>query len=224
LPESKKQLNTTHVTIKNLLTDYYIQFKNFPLIMGGLLMGTVTCFIYSFATITPFIAEQNYKMSSFEYGLANLLPTIGLLFGSFISARMVQKFSLHVLMAIGILIAVIGSMLMRMFMSLDYNALYAIFLPTILINFGLCFIVANASTIALSSTRDKSHGSAVMNFVNMGFSTSMIIGLGYFSITSSLLPILYMFLSGVLILCYQLFITSQTKKNYLLGAALNPDI
>jgi CHASE2 domain-containing sensor protein len=68
----------------------------------------------------------------------------------------------------------------------------------IIIYFGLCFIIANASTIAMSHVSDKAHGSAVMNFINMGLATLVVLSVGLFSMKTLLLPTIYIILCVVM--------------------------
>ena len=217
LPETQKILDHDAFKIKHLLNRYWLQFKNKQLVVGGLLMGSVTCFIYSFAAITPFIAMKYFGMNSAEYGFANLLPPIGLLLGSLTSASLVKRYSLKSIMAAGIVISVLGNIFMFALISLHIGAIYSIFIPTIIIYFGLCFILANASTIAMSHADDKAHASAVMNFINMGFATCVVLSIGIFSIYPLLLPILYLILSGIMIVNYQWLNSSSVKKQLLVN-------
>ena len=65
----------------------------------------------------------------------------------------------------------------------------------ILIYFGLCFVIANASTVAMSHVNDKAHGSAVLNFLNMGLATVVVLSLGMFSMDTILLPSIFIVFS-----------------------------
>ena len=77
----------------------------------------------------------------------------------------------------------------------------------IVIYFGLCFIMANASTVAMSHVTDKAHGSAVMSFVNMGLATLVVLSLVLFPMKPLLLPVIYFILTiammGVFNLSYK---------------------
>ncbi|MGE3920271.1 MAG: hypothetical protein AB7F64_04900 [Gammaproteobacteria bacterium] len=53
-------------------------------------------------------------------------------------------------------------------MMFKLSALNALFFPMTVIFFGIALILPNISSIAMSSVSDKSHGSAVMNFTNIG--------------------------------------------------------
>lgn len=78
-----------------------------------------------------------------------------------------------------------------------------------IINFGLCFILANASTIAMSHTHDKAHGSAAMNFINMGLASLIVLTLSTLQVKTLLLPIIYLLLCMVMI---SLYIFGQIKE------------
>lgn len=194
LPETQKTLNLNALKMKHLLHDYSRQFKNTQLISGGLLMGSSTCFVYIFAAVAPFIAINIFGLNSAEYGMANILPPIGLILGSIIGARLSSKYSLESIIKAGILIASLGAILMFAAMSMHLPVLFSLFLPMIIIYFGLCFILANASTIAMSHVSDKAHGSAVMNFINMGLATLVVLSVGLFPMKAPLLPIIYIIL------------------------------
>lgn len=194
LPETQKVLDLNALKLNHLIESYVSQFKNIKLISGGLLMGSSTSFVYLFAAIAPFIAINFFKMTSEQYGLANLLPPIGLILGSLASAQLIKKYSLQKLIHFGIYITGIGILLMLTGFLIHVGAIFSLFLPMIVIYFGLCFILANASSLAMSNTLDKAHGSAVMNFLNMGFTTLMVISLGFFSMNTLLLPSMYIVL------------------------------
>jgi predicted MFS family arabinose efflux permease len=195
LPETQKNLNCDALKLSHLIHAYANQFKNTQLIAGGLLMGACTSFIYVFAAMAPFIAINSFGMSSAEYGIANILPPIGLILGSLCSAKLTNKYSLQYIMFVGICITTGG--VIPMFISLFSNMpiLFSLFIPTIIIYFGLCFILANASSIAMSQSDDKAHASAVMNFINMGTATGIVLSISIFTLNPILLPTIYILLS-----------------------------
>jgi hypothetical protein len=67
-----------------------------------------------------------------------------------------------------------------------------LFVPMIVILCGLSWVLANASTLALSQVKDKAHGSAMMNFLNMGLATIVVSLIGSFAPYLMLLPIIYL--------------------------------
>jgi len=204
LPETQKTLQLDAFTLKHLWQGYSNQFKNRSVLIGGMLMGGATCFVYVFAALAPFIAINIGGMNSTNYGLANILPSSGLLLGSIVGAQLAKKYLLKSIIQAGILIASIGVILMIIAIMLHLPMMITLFLPMIVIYFGLCFVLANASTLAMSHTEDKVHGSAVMNFINMGLATLVVLSLGLFSINTLLLPTIYFCLCIVMIILFQI--------------------
>lgn len=199
LPETQKALDLNALKIKHLLLSYINQFKNIPLISGGLLMGSATCFIYIFAAVAPFIAINMFGLTSSAYGLANILISIGLIMGSVVGAKLSKSYALETIIRAGIRIASLGTAFMFVTMLMQLPALVSLFLPMIVIYFGLCFILANASTIAMNHVNDKAHGSAVMNFINMGLATLVVLGIGTLPMNIFLLPSIYIALCASMI-------------------------
>lgn len=191
LPETKLQLDKQALQLKHLMSHYFLQFKNLKLISGGLLMGGATCFVYLFAALAPFIAMNMLHMDAATYGKANLLPPIGMVLGSFASAQLIKKYSSLFVINLGIFIALIGSTIMLMLVFVNASALLGIFVPMMLCYFGLSLIFANASTIAMSHTTDKAHGSAVMSFTNMGLATIILLSISELPIHIYLLPAVF---------------------------------
>ena len=171
LPETQLAPNYNALKWDHLLHSYGVQFKNRRLVAGALMMGTSTCFVYTFAAIAPFVAINMLGMNSSGYGAANILPSIGLACGSLASARLSEQFDNGPMIKIGIIIASIGVLIMLFAAWLHANAIHSIFIPMMIIYFGLSAILGNASAIAMSNVEDKSHGSAVMSFINMGSAT-----------------------------------------------------
>jgi DHA1 family bicyclomycin/chloramphenicol resistance-like MFS transporter len=202
LPETKLQVDKNALKLRHLIHGYLSQFKNIPLISAGLLMGSGTSFVYLFAALAPFIAMNIMHMDITAYGTANLFPAIGLIVGSISSAQLIKKYSYQSIMLIGILFALLGSIMMSVFMLMQLSAYIALFLPMIICYFGLSLVMANASSIAMSKTSDKAHGSAVMSFTNMGLATAVVLGVGMLPINLLLLPIVFIVVSVGMIMLY----------------------
>lgn len=203
LPETQKVLHRDAFKFTHLMHGYSTPFKNSRLVAGGLLMGGSTSFVYVFAALAPFLAINLLGMNSAQYGIANVLPPLGLIVGMLSSAQLAKKYALRSLIRVGILIASMGVLLMLLAVGLHLTALFSLFLPMIVIYFGLSLVLGNASTIAMSQINDKAHASAVMNFINMGSATLMVLMLGFFSVNTFLLPGIYIVLCTAMIGIYR---------------------
>lgn len=212
LPETQKQLDLKALKWDHLISSYLDQFKNRRLVTGGLLMGSATCFVYVFAALAPFIAINIMHMNASNYGMANLIPPIGLVVGSLISAQLAKKHKPIFIINLGILISFFGSSLMLVFLLMKLSIIIALFCSMLLCYFGLALVFANASIIALANTVDKAHGSAVMNFINMGFVTLIVLSIGKISINLFLLPSVFLGICIFMILLQKNIILKMNKR------------
>jgi MFS transporter, DHA1 family, multidrug resistance protein len=198
LTETQTTLDLSALKLSHLLKSYQTQFKDVRLVSGGLLIGSTTCFIYLFSALGPFVAMNLLGMNSAEYGFANIIPSLGLILGSLIGARLTKRYPLTTILKIGVIFALLGVLYMIFAVWMHASVLISFFLPLVIIYFGLCLILPNASTLAMSHVKDKSHGSAVMNFLNMGLTTLVVLCVGYIPITLWLLPLIYLFLTAIM--------------------------
>ena len=87
--------------------------------------------------------------------------------------------------------------------------MFSLFLPMAIIYFGLSLILANASSIAMSHVIEKAHGSAVMSFINMGFTTLIVLSLKYIPIYAVLLPTIYIIMCASMASIYKFLKTTE---------------
>ncbi|KAF5282914.1 hypothetical protein FQR65_LT14114 [Abscondita terminalis] len=85
--------NPKALKFKNLIQTYFKQLQNSALIVSGLLMGGAISFIYIFTTLAPYIAIGSLGMNSGKFGIASILPSIGSVIGTIISAQLAKKYS-----------------------------------------------------------------------------------------------------------------------------------
>lgn len=205
LAETKLDLQRDALKIKPLMCGYARQFANKRLMAGGILMGGATSFIYVFAALAPFIAMDLMGMNSVQYGLYAVLPSAGLVLGSVLSARFSKKIGAQKAVTFGIAVAGVSVLLMLLAVVTRQSALISLFIPMIFIYFGVSFVFANASAVAMRGVVDTSNASAVMSFVNMGLTTVLVLSLNLFAITPLLLPLLLLGVSfGMIVLAKML--------------------
>ncbi len=212
LPETKKIVDKNALKIKYLINGYGSQVKNLELISGGMLMGGATCFVYVFAALAPFIAINKLQMNSSSYGIANLIPPIGLVLGSLCSAQFAKKYHSTSMIRSGIYIALVGSIMMLTFILMNMSALFILFISMMISYFGLSLVFANASTIAMCHATDKAHASAVMNFINMGFVTLVVLGLGLLPNHVLLMPSIFICICGFMFFLFKLIVKRENNN------------
>lgn len=187
LPETQHTITPDALHWKKIVSHYHKALLNPSLLAGAFAMGSATCFVYLYATLSPLISINGYGMDSASYGLYNLIPTTGLVIGCMLAAKLGPRIGIVTSLLWGCVqtAIAIGVMIFGHFMHLDI--VYALFIPMAFLNIGLSFIIANASSLALSNIADKSNASALLNFINMGMAALVI------STTQSLTPTLVNF-------------------------------
>jgi hypothetical protein len=140
-------------------------------------MGGCTAFVYVFASLAPFVAMNHFGMSSAEYGFANLLPSIGMLMGGLSSAHLIKNKPILEVMGIGIPLMCTGVLLLGIGCYFDLPPLFSLFIPAFICFSGNSLVYGNTSNIGLQATHDKAHGSAVLNFLNIGLGTVAVFSL-----------------------------------------------
>ncbi len=200
LPETLAHRDLHALKPRHLLATYIEQFKNKKLVLGGVTLGLCSSVIYIFAAVAPFIAINLAGMTSFEYGLANAIPPVGLITGSLISARLSKYISLHTIARAGVYVSLVGSVIMAANFELHLGIIWSLFIPMVVIYLGLCMIMASISVVALSASSDKAHSSAVMSFLNISVATIMTFISGTFVLDSLVLPACYAFIGLAMLL------------------------
>lgn len=185
-----------------LFQGYASQFMNIKLLMPSLLMGCITSFVYVFAATAPFIAINSLGMAPEQYGTANVLPPIGLLAGSLLAAEFTKKYTQLNIIKIGMGFTLLGVLLLSLLSILQSDPYLTLFTPVFICYFGISLMLANVSSLALSHTSDKANGSAVMNFINMGFATTVVLCISMIPISLTLLASLYSCLCFLIIIIY----------------------
>ncbi len=207
LPETAKSLDSNALNGRLIVSSYLKQLRNPQLISCALLMGCGTAVVYIFASLAPFLAMEILKLNPSHYGLYNLLPPLGMVLGSIVAMYLAEKLSAKQAIGLGLVITLLGELIMLGASLLDYSSANTLFLPMIIIYTGTSLVFANASSMATSQATDKAYASAMMSFINMGFSVICVFLLGWLPIHSMLmLSALFFGLGLFAILVYLLLI------------------
>lgn len=209
LQETVIMCDRNALKLSNIIYKYNHILKNNQLVLGAVLMGCGTTVVYLFAALAPFITLKWMHLSASTYGFWNLLPPVGIIIGSQLSAYYATSLRTIYAIFLGIAIMLLGVIAMFIALLLQPLAI-GLFLPLTIIYIGMSFIFANASSIAMSSVQDKSTASAMMSFINMGIATVSVLIVGLIAVQSSpLIPITY----GVVILFALMIALILAKKH-----------
>lgn len=167
LPETLTQIDYKALQFKKIIKNYLQQMRDTRLLLCAVIMGCSTSFVYGFAALAPFIALNKLHISADNYGLWNLLPPVGMIAGSLLSAQLTKKIATINLIRLGIIIAVLGIFYMAVGFGQVYIKPVMLFAPMILIYVGLSLVVANSAAMATINATDKANASAMLNFINL---------------------------------------------------------
>jgi DHA1 family bicyclomycin/chloramphenicol resistance-like MFS transporter len=210
LPETSSNRDHSALRLKNILCNYSAQLKNSNLITCACLMGCGTATVYLFAAMAPFIALQILQLTPNQYGLFNLLPPLGMIAGSLLSAHWSQHKPANKVIAAGLSIAFLGVLVMLLAFIMHWLNFATLFLPVAIIYLGFSLVFANATALATSQAKDKANASAMINFINMGTSVLSVLVLGLIPSRSALiLPIIY---SGLMLIAFSLYARLTTLR------------
>jgi MFS transporter, DHA1 family, multidrug resistance protein len=192
LPETHSSLDHTALHFKKIFHNYRAQLKNKQLLFCALLLGCGTAVVYAFAALAPFIAEKFLHITPAQYGLYNLIPSVGMVFGSLLATYLSHRQPAQAIIKLGILSAGFGVLIILIAFCSNYINPYTLFLPMIIIYLGFSLVFANASSLATSQASNKANASAMMNFINMATAVICVLLLGLAPSNSVLLmPLLY---------------------------------
>ncbi len=169
LPETASRLDKEALRLSKIGREYARQFSNPSLVLHALFVGLGTSLIYIFATQAPHIAISRIGLSPSAYGLLNLIPLTGLAFGQLIASRFAGIVSVRRCMLLGISFVTLGMLMMLIPFSLGAVLSSVLFSSQAVIMIGNSWMFSNASSEGLSSSSDKAHGAAVLQFINMSF-------------------------------------------------------
>ncbi|TAL63011.1 MAG: MFS transporter [Legionella sp.] len=179
LPHSPKEKDLTALQFKKIMQTFTLQLQRHSLIIGALLMGCCVSFAYIFSSIVPFITANSFHFDSLDYALANGFAAGGLIVGSLISARLPENISPLKMIYWGVSIIALGALGTMIGEHLHYPAFHSYFVTLFLINLGSCFVLSYTSSLILAATNEKANASAVMNFINVGIITLILLFFSY---------------------------------------------
>lgn len=168
LPETSTSLDPEALNPSAIIHGYGLKFKNIRLVLSGCVMGCSTAVIYIFASKAPFIGIDLLGLSPERFGQYNLIPLVGLVMGSLISMRIAGRYSVIMILFVGIVGALIATFTMLIPFFLDMPKVWSLFVPMGIIYIALAHVSANISSFGLAHSKNKSNGSAVINFINLG--------------------------------------------------------
>lgn len=201
LPETAKSLDRAALKLSSVIEGYRLKFKNQRLVTSAIVMGCGTAIVYIFAAKAPFIGITLMGMQPKAFGIYNLIPVLGMLLGAYFAAKLAGRLSVLNILLMGMIACLFMtlSMLIPFFLGiLNPNTL---FFPMLLVYASESLIFANISSLGLSHAKNKSNGSAVLNFINLGIAVIAVLLLEFIYPDSALvMPVSFVVIFGIMIL------------------------
>lgn len=213
LPETAKSLDPHALKVSSILQGYAAKFKNQRILFSGLMMGFGSAVIYVFASKSPFIGISLIGLSPDVFGVFNLIPLVGMLSGAILAMQLAGRFPMLKVLLIGIVGSLLATFTMLIPFAMGIVNVWSLFLPVMLIYLAESLIFANVSSFGLSHAKNKSNGSAVLNFINLG-TTVLAVLLSEFLYPESALvmPLLLVFFFVMTLLLWMRLKTLSTES------------
>lgn len=211
LPETSTELSPEPFNFTLVIESYLKRCRNFKLFLCGLIQGSCTSYVYIFAALAPFMVIHILGLTPSEYGLVNLIPSVGMVLGSVLSRLTSHHISPHRSILLGLLLMLPSAIAMLIVFAYDIFNLWTLFVPYFFMNMGITLAYINCPTIGTGDAKNKPNASAVLAFLNI---TMCVITVFVLEIihgqTPILMPILF---SALLVILFPLY--------YLLTRAIN---
>ncbi len=189
LPETAKKLEPDALHLPRILRGYYDALKSKGLILFSFLSGGIPAAVYIFSAQAPFIAMHTIGMDVHRYGFLTLIPSVGMLIGAEISARLADKLKAKTTLFSGLAIALTGAVVMTACFAYGYVNSWTLFLPTTLLFFGIIFLFSSTTALATEFVTNKSDGAAAKSFIILATSSICVLAMSALNASVLILPI-----------------------------------
>lgn len=199
LPEKENGIDPEGLKPGKILKEYVGELKNPLLVISSLIIGCGVCIVYLFSSIAPYVAMHDLGVTPKDYGMWGFVSTTGFLAGALTTKWLANKISLTKQLFIGSNIILVAAFVMQGLFWIKMH-MAVLFLPMACIQFALAFLYTNATSIALTRATNKSIGSSLLNCINLGVGGGCVWLIRTLNVyASSLLPILFLTLGGVIL-------------------------
>lgn len=129
LPETAPKIDLKPYCLSNTFKDYRAVLKSPQLWLFSAVTGCCIATFYIFSTNSPFIAMHVMGLKSSTFGFMNILPILGMVFGTLIARKLAKHFSGNVLIPLGLVIFLAFAALMFLLFLLGFMNVWILFIP-----------------------------------------------------------------------------------------------
>lgn len=211
IPETLKKKVLHAMQHKHIARIYLQTLKDRFMITGSLIIGCMISTLYLFGTEAPFISENIIGLTPYLFGLLSMFAYLGMLAGGVLGALLAHHVKMSVILFSGLFVFFASSLGLLLLFSQNLINSWTLFIPSSFIFFGMSLVLSCGISLTMSHAKDKSYGSSLMNFINLAFSTLVVLFLGRLTLIHIITyPILLMALA----LLATLLSVKITKSRY----------
>ncbi|MCF6807989.1 MFS transporter [Thiotrichales bacterium 19S9-12] len=204
-------------SISKIAKSYCLALIDTKLLIFSLAVGSVSVFSYCFSAAAPFIAQNYLKITAFEYSYWNMLNMLGMIIGSILASRVINKYTEISMLIAGLILLIFSFIIMSFLLLIDMLNSLTFFSMTALAYACGSLIFPAASHIASNAITCRANASGAMNFINMGSAVFIVSIMGYLPVSPVYGFILivgsFSFVCLLFILAYAKFNTKFTTKD-----------
>ena len=199
LPETATFFDDQALKISSIIEGYLAVLKNRQMMTCAFIWGSCTAIVYIFIAKAPFIGIGLIGLDPSEYGLFNILPPLGMLLGSALAMRL-ARFDVIKMLFIGMIGSIGLALTMLIPFTLGTITAWTLFLPMMLFFIPEALVFSNIASYALSTAKNKSNASAILNFLNLCTTLIGVLLSGIiFPASALMLPLWMLFFLGVML-------------------------
>jgi DHA1 family bicyclomycin/chloramphenicol resistance-like MFS transporter len=181
LPESLLNTNTTKISVSEFFLKYFQLFKNLRFLAYSFICVLSYAVLWLHLTIFSFLFDKIFLHEKITFGMFIFINVIVGALGTVIHTKCVDKLDIQLLLIIGIIIALVSSILFIIIYIIQFNSIECITLTTSLYWIAIAFIFPNASALALNEfPNDQGSVASLIISLELLFSSFLVYVGSYF--------------------------------------------
>ena len=171
LPETIRQRMQGAFSIRNILGSFAIVWRNPIWRSYASMQGMAQTGLFTFVSASPFVLQNAYGMSPFEFGVAFSICSVAFVGGAWVSSRVVARKGIDFAILIGVVLFAIAGVTQLAGIFLFPRNLLAVFGPELLFFAGVGFVIPNAVAGSLTPFPERAGAAtSLAGFLQMSFS------------------------------------------------------
>jgi DHA1 family bicyclomycin/chloramphenicol resistance-like MFS transporter len=169
MPETLADPDPSRFRPRQLFRNYFAVVTDPRFLQPAIVVGCTIGSIYASATMLPFVLINKVGLTPVAFGMGMLAQSGTYILASIVARLLMRRFPADSLVPIGIGFAVLGGLLLAVFLRLGDPTYLAVMGPIGLIAFGIAFVQPAATTTALAPfPQIAGSAAALLGFMQTG--------------------------------------------------------